>query len=922
VESLEGEPGNFRATLKSEPRYIDPERCTGCGQCGQACPVNGINEYDCGLDLKAATSIQDSQAIPLAYTIDSDLCIGCGLCEKVCLAEAVRYDDQPKTEEIEIGTVILAVGNEVFDPSHLDTLGYGQSPNVVTSMEFERILSASGPYMGHLMRPYDREEPKKIAWLQCVGSRDTQKNSHPYCSAVCCMYAIKEAVIAMEHAHGEVEASVFYMDMRTYGKDFEDYYNRARDEHGVRFIRSRVHTVDPVENGDLRIRYTDEKGELKEEFFNLVVLSVGFQVGQDTIELGKRLGIELNQYDFAKTGSFMPVAASRPGVFVCGAIQGPKDIPQSVVESSAAAAASSVLLSESRWTRTKTKELPEQKNVVGEPPRIGVFVCQCGINISGVVNVPEVRDYAKTLPYVTYVEDNMYTCSQDTQVKMAEVIKEQGINRVVVAACTPKTHEPLFQETLENAGINKYLFEMTNIRNQDSWVHPGEPETATEKAKDLVRMAVAKAGLLEPLLDTELELNPATLVVGGGVAGMVCAKNLADQGYDVHLVERSQSLGGQARYLYKTWKGEDIQTYVSGLIKDVEKDPRIQTYLSTEVDEVEGFVGNFKSVLKSKDGDMKSVEHGIAVIATGADEFKPTEYLYGEDARVLTHLELDARFMRDDASLKEFASAAFIQCVGSREPDRPYCSRVCCTHTVESALELKRRNPDMSVYVLYRDMRTYGEREELFTRARRQGVIFFRYEFENKPKVKAAEDALEITVTDKILDRPITIRADLLTLATAIVPPKDDRLATFFKVPVNAEGFFIEAHAKLRPVDFATEGVFLCGLSHYPKSLDESIAQALAAASRATGLIATGKVLASGTVAEVNPSFCSSCGVCIEICPFGAPSFAQEGHFSGKAQINPVLCKGCGLCVASCRSGALNLKGFGEEQIMAMINEM
>ena len=840
----------------------------------------------------------------------------------MCLAEAIRYDDKPKKTELEIGAVIIAVGNEVYDPSVLDTYGYTESPNVITSMEFERILSASGPYMGHLMRPYDREEPKKIAWIQCVGSRDTRECSNPYCSGVCCMYAIKEAVISMEHAHGDVDAAIFYMDMRTHGKDFEDYYARAKNEHGVRFIRSRVHTIEPGENGDLRIKYTNDAGELKEEIFNLVVLSVGFQVGNDTMELADRLGIELNKHNFAKTDSFVPVATTREGVYVCGAIQGPKDIPQSVVDASAAAAVSGALLSESRWTHTKEKVLPPQTNVIGQPPRIGVFVCQCGTNIAGVVNVPEVRDYASTLPYVTYVEDNMYTCSQDTQVKMAEVIKEKGLNRVVVASCTPKTHEPLFQETLMNAGLNKYLFEMTNIRNQDSWVHPNEPEAATEKAKDLVRMAVSKAALLEPLPEMELDLNPATLVIGGGVAGMVAAKNIADQGYEVHLIERSDRLGGQANYLNKTWKGEYIQTYVGGLIHDVEAHPRIQLHLSTEIIGVDGFVGNFKSRLKAREGQVSTVEHGLAIIATGGRELKPKEYLYGEDPRVLTHLDLDELFVRGDPSLKKLNSAAFIQCVGSREPARPYCSRVCCTHTMVSALELKRHNPGMEVYVIYRDIRTYGEREELFTEARKQGIIFFRYDLEDKPRVKSEDGSLEIEITDQILNRKVTIHANLLTLATAILPWKSEQLAQFFKIPVNDDGFYIEAHAKLRPVDFATEGVFLCGLSHYPKPIDESIAQALAAASRATEIIATGKVFASGIVAHVNPMLCSSCGVCLEVCPFGAPSFIEDGHFAGRAEVNPLLCKGCGLCVASCRSGAVNLKGFGEDQIMAMINEM
>lgn len=845
------------------------------------------------------------------------MCIGCGLCEKVCLAEAVTYSDQPRKSELEVGAVILATGNEVFDPSLFDTYSYARLPNVITSLEFERILSASGPFRGHLMRPYDREEPKKIAWLQCVGSRDLHHCDNPYCSGVCCMYAIKEAVIAKEHAHGSLDTAIFFMDMRTYGKDFEHYYNRARDEHGVRFIRSRVHSIDAVGDGDLEIFYATEDGKVKSEVFNLVVLSVGFQMNQQSVELAKRLGIDLNENRFAKTTSFAPVATSREGVYVCGAIQGPKDIPQSVMEASAAASASTLLLSDVRWSQATVKEKPVETNVIGEPPRVGVFVCQCGINIGGVVNVPAVREYARTLPFVVYVEDNLYTCSQDTQVKMAQVIKEQGINRVVVAACTPRTHEPLFQETLINAGLNKYLFEMANIRNQDSWVHSTDPVKATEKAKDLVRMAVSKVVLLEPLTEPVLSVNRKALVVGGGVSGMVAAKALADQGYPVYLVERTSQLGGQALNLYKTWRGEDIPSYVKDLASSVQNHPNIQVFLSSTLKNVEGFVGNFKTTIQNG-AEPQVVEHGVAIIATGGKEFQPDEYLFGKHPGVVTHQELDRRFREKDPTLKDINSAVFIQCVGSREPERPYCSRVCCTHSVESALELKRINPETDVYVLYRDMRTYGERETLYQEARRAGVIFIRYTLEDKPEVDVVDGKIRVTVFDNVLQRPIILTPDLLTLATAIVPNEAAGLGQYFKVPVSSEGFFIEAHAKLRPVDFATDGVFLCGLAHYPKSLDESIAQAQAAAARAGLFLALDTISFSGMIAATNQMLCSSCGTCVNVCPFSAPQFNDKG----KAEINAALCKGCGLCVASCRSGAIRLGGFDDAQIFAMIDSV
>lgn len=916
MEALEGEAGHFVARLINYPRYIDLLKCTGCGQCSLECPVTAINEFNCALGLRGATYIKYAQAVPLAYIIDRDVCIGCGLCAKLCLAGAVRYNDEPRRTEIEVGAVVLATGNELFDPSGIDSYGYTESPNVITSMEFERILSAGGPYMGNLMRPYDLEVPKKIAWLQCVGSRENRNGSNPYCSAVCCMYAIKQTVIAKEHAHCDLDTAIFYMDMRTYGKEFEEYYVQAKKEHGVRFIRSRVHTVEPAGDGDLKIRYVDESGKMETEIFDLVVLSVGFQVGRETVELAHRLGVELDRYNFVKTDSFKPVATTRPGIYVCGTLQSPKDIPQSVMEASAAAAASGILLSSVRWTKTEKVEIVPEIDVAGEPPRIGVFVCHCGNNIGGVVNVPEVRDYAKTLPYVVYVEDNLYTCSQDTQVKMAQVIQEQDLNRVVVASCTPKTHELLFQETLQSVGLNKYLFEMANIRNQVSWVHSNDPRAATEKSKDLLRMAVSKALLLEPLLETEIELHPVTLVVGGGVAGMVAAKSLADQGYEVHIVERTAQLGGQANFLYKTWKGEDIQEYVKHLIDDVDAHPRIYLHLSTEISEVEGYVGNFKSVLTSREGEKISLHHGIAIIATGASEHKPGEYLYGQDSRVLTHLELDARFIKDDPLLQNLRSAAFIQCVGSRNPERPYCSRVCCSHTIESALELKRRNPDMAVYVLYRDIRTYGEREDLFHQARREGILFFRYDPENKPLAAATNDALEIELTDHILGRPIKIEVDLLTLATAIVPPESLPIARFFKVPLSGDGFFTEAHVKLRPVDFATDGVFLCGLAHAPKSIDESITQAQAAAARVVTLLAMEKIKIGGVVSYIAPERCSGCLGCIHVCPFGAVTFDDEKCV---AEVNQALCKGCGACAAACPSEAPVLMGFSNNQIYAQI---
>jgi heterodisulfide reductase subunit A2 len=791
---------------------------------------------------------------------------------------------------------------------------------VITSMEMERLLSASGPTGGHLVRLSDHKEPKKIAWFQCVGSRDLNRCDNSYCSSVCCMYAIKEAVIAKEHAGSELECAIFYMDMRTHGKDFERFYNNAKDK-GVRFIRSRVHTIDPIRGGDeLSVRYVDDGGKILEERFDMIVLSVGLETSAEVVQMATRLGVEMTPGNFCKTSTFEPVATSRPGIFVCGAFQGPKDIPQSVVDSSAAAAAVGEILAAARNTRTKQPEVIPETNVAGERPRIGVFVCRCGINIAGVVDVPSVAQYAATLPYVEYATDNLYSCAQDTQDTISQIIQQKKLNRVVVAACTPKTHEPLFQQTLINAGLNKYLFEMANIRNHDSWVHKNNPALATEKAKDLVRMAVHKIALMQSLKEAELDINQTAMVIGGGISGMAAARSLALQGYETHIVEQSERLGGQAHNIYKTIGGDLVQEKLTGLIAEIERNDKIEVHLNTTLSGLDGFVGSFKSTLSNTDG-QQVLTHGVAVIATGGAALQPTEYEYGQDPRILTSLELDKKMMTGDPALAAVHTAVFIQCVGSREPQRPYCSRVCCTHSIDNALELKKRNPGMNVFILYRDIRTYGEREYIYKEAREKGVIFIRYSLDSKPQVALSDGKVVVSVVDHVLNRPIAIETDLLTLATAIVANKNDALAQFFKVPINDDGFFVEKHAKLGPSEFATDGVFLCGMAHYPKPIDEAIVQGRAAASRAVTLLARKKILTNGQIAEVEPIHCSQCGVCVSVCPYSAPSFiAADARMNpGKAQINPVLCKGCGLCVASCRSGAIHLKGFDNDQIFAQI---
>ncbi len=921
MEKIQGEAGNFTASIKQLPRYVDMDKCIACGECTKKCPGKTLDEFNEGISKRKAVYVSYPQAVPLKYAIDPKRCIKltkdkCGICAKVCPTGAISYDDTEKLYDLNIGSVILAAGFKPFDPSILDNLQYPSFPNVVTSIEFERILSAGGPTGGHIQCYPDKNEPKKIAWFQCVGSREQNKCKNGYCSSVCCTYAVKEAMMAGEHVSGDFQASIFIRDLRTHGKDFEKYYHRAKDG-GVRFIRSRVHTITEDEKHRLICAYATEEGETITETYDMVVLSVGMETPKNLAQAVKKMGIELNKNNLVQTSSFSPVETNKKGFYVCGALQEPKDIPFAVMEASAAACDAGTSLAEARGQLTRTKEYPPEIEVINEEPRIGVFVCNCGTNIGGIVDVPGVAEYAKSLPNVAYVQENMFTCSQDTQEAIKTTAQEQNLNRIVIAACTPRTHEALFQETLRDAGLNKYLIEMANIRNQCSWVHSKEPELATSKAKDLVRIAAAKAALMGPLPQPTVSVSQEALVIGGGAAGITAALGLANQGFYTHLVEKGPSLGGNAITINTTWRGEPIRENVAAMIVTAKNNPLINILTNAEIKETQGFIGNFKTVV-TVENEEKTLDHGVVIVATGAEERKPTEYLYGEDERIMTHIELDARLRKEKGFLGKGNTAVFIQCVGSREPERPYCSKVCCTHSVKSAVRCKIENPDMNVYILYRDVRTYGQREEFYQEARELGVIFIRYGLDNKPVVEKAGESLTVTVKDHILGINLEIHTDLLVLACAIVPPDNTAIAQMFKLSLNDENFFMEAHAKLRPVDFATDGIFLAGMAHYPKPIEECIAQAKAAVSRATVVLSKDTVTVDGVVSQVNEAMCRGCGACEATCAFGAIQVFEDGSGVRTAKVQAALCKGCAACSVACPTGAASVFHYDNE-VLTMV---
>jgi len=913
IKRADGEAGNFKVAITRRARYVNGEKCTGCGVCAQKCPVEAIDEFNQGLGDRSSIFVKYPQAVPVTYMIDREKCIGCGTCQEVCKAGAVMYDDKEEETVLSVGSIILAPGFEEFDPRLKSEYGYGRYSNVVSSIEFERILSSSGPYGGMVLRPSDGEVPRKIAFIQCVGSRDAKLGNN-YCSSACCMYAIKEAVIAKEHTPG-VQCTIFFMDVRAHGKEFDAYYSRAEEEYRVRFVRSRVSRVEEILGSrNLIVRHVVEE-EPRDEEFNLVVLSVGMQPPQRAKELAKSLGIQLNEYNFCYTTTFSPIETSRPGIYVCGAFAAPKDIPESVAQASGAAAKAASIIASERGKLTAVKEYPPEVDVSRERPRIGVFVCHCGINIGGVVNVPKVVDYVKTLPDVVYAEHNLYTCSQDTQKRIREKINELNLNRVIVASCTPRTHEPLFRETVREAGLNIYLFEMANIRDQCSWVHMHEPEKATEKTMDLVRSIVAKVRLLKPLPKPTINVAPAGLVIGGGLSGMTAALELAKQGFDVHLVERERELGGHLRTIYYLLGSEDPQEKLRSIIKEVMESEKIRVHLDAEIVNVEGYVGNFKTTLNCI-GEKVEIEHGVVIVATGAVEYKPTEYVYGVDERVITQHELEERLANGKFNAK---TVAMIQCVGSRNEERPNCSRICCAQAVKNALKIKELSPETDVFVLYKDIRTYAFTEDHYRQAASKGVLFIRYDDKNKPRFTQENGKLNILVWEPVVKAWVPVEPDLLVLSVATIPnPDNERIAKMLKVPLTKDGFFLEAHMKLRPVDFATEGVFLCGLAHSPKFIEESISQACAAAARAATILSKKALEVEGAIANVDEDLCSGCRICESVCEYSALEMREkEGKL--RAHVLEALCKGCGVCGSSCPTGSISMLHFTDDQILAQV---
>ena len=922
ILELNGGPGRFAARIEKQPRYINEEKCISCGKCAEKCPQKVPDPFNGELGIRKAAFLTFPQAVPLKYALDAENCIylnkgKCGICKKICPAQAVEFDQKSEILQIDAGAVVISTGFVPALTVKEGEFGYGRYRNVVTSLQYERMLSATGPYGGHLRRPSDEKVPRKVAWIQCAMSRDPARN-RPFCSSVCCMHAAKQAVLTRSH-EPDTEATIYFIDIRAHGKGFDDYIDRARFRYGVRYRRSMISQVylNP-ENDNLIIETFDHHLNCKkEEEYDLVVLSSGFKPSDDFIDLTKQFGLVTNPYGFLTTEFDEPVTTSRPGIFVCGGIESPKDIPETVIQAGAAAAEASILISSARNSEIIVEKISDEMPV-DKTPRVGVLVCHCGTNIAGVVDIQKVLEYVKKLPNVSYATDFMFTCSTETQQAIVELIKEQNLNRIVVAACSPNTHEPLFQDTLREAGLNPYLFEMASIRDQCSWVHGNDPEKATEKSKELIRASVSRAVQLEPLYEKSYPVVNEGLVIGGGVAGMTAALTIADQGFHVHLVEKNDRLGGFAGNIKFTLEGNSPSRLIRYLIERVTHHPKISVYLKSRLISHAGHLGAFHGTVQKK-GEPINIQYGAVIAATGGRPYEPDEYLYGQDERILTQIEFAKRLMEDPLWTRRLKRIVMIQCVGSREPDFLYCSRVCCAAAVKNSIKLKEMNPGAQIVVLYRDLRTFGFKELYYLKARQKGVLFFRYIPEEKPKVYDENGQLIVDFTDRSSHENFRVEPDLIVLSSGIRPDEGAKqIARLLKLPTTDEGFFLEAHVKLKPVEFATSGIFLAGLAHSPRFVEEAVTMAKSAGQQAMKVICQEEMTTSAAVAEVQPDKCAACLVCVKICPYGAPFINEEGV----SQIPPSACMGCGICASECPAKAIALKHCTDDQLLAKIDAL
>jgi heterodisulfide reductase subunit A len=914
VSKVEGEGGNFRVSIVRKPRFVDPKRCTLCEACLKVCPVEVEREFGGGLEKRKAIYLPYPQAIPHSLVIDAKTCVRCQECVKVCTPGAIDLDMKEEQETINVGAMILGFGFEPFWAQRKGEYGFGRYANVLTSIQFERMLSTSSPTQGLPKRVSDGKKIERIAFIQCVGSRDPSCGQD-HCSTICCMYATKQAMIAKERSP-DLEVTFFYMDIRPMGKDYERYYERAKSEYGIEYRRCAISTIKELPGSrNLRITYVKEDGTFEEKDFDAVVLSVGFTPPKTIKDLAERMGLLLNRQGFCQTDEFNPAQTSVKGIFVGGAFRGPRDIPEAVVEGSSAAAAAGSFLSPYRPLHM-AKEYPAEGAISEEVPKVGVFLCHCGEELKKYVSISNLMHEAKKMREVVHVEEVSLACLPEDLDLMKRRIGEHGLNRIVVAGCSHREIRKGMEEMAKGMGFNPYLIEYANIREQCAFVHQDDQELATEKARALIQMAVERARRAQPIRKGREKVEKKGLVVGGGISGMTASLRLAEQGYEVYLIEKEKGLGGNLKESFYTLRGSDPQTLLQNLIREVEKNGMIHLYFEAELLGFEKKNGHYRTKIRYQD-EEKSLDHGVLILATGGKEVSPKGYLHGEDNRVITQRQLEKMIHLNDESLKDIHSVVMIQCVGSRDEEHPYCSRICCSHAVKNALKLKERNPGIHVCVLYRDVRTYGFYEAYYHEARGKGVIFIRYDLENRPEVALRNGNLQVSLFDPAMGSRVTLPADRVVLSTGIEPNDQQELARIFDVELNSDGFLMEANPKSAPLDSVDRGKFFCGLCHSPNFIEDSISQGNAAAARAATILSKEAVEEKAYLAYVIKRLCCGCGLCVTVCPYGARVLNEE---EGKAEVIGALCQGCGSCVVACRNAASQQRNFEKELNIAVLD--
>jgi heterodisulfide reductase subunit A len=941
--SCEGQAGDFHVKLQRRPVFVDPNLCTNCGRCAEVCPEVRPSGFQLGLSSRKAIDKSAPRSVPDTYYLLelTEKCADCGECLKVCPTDAIDIDAQPCELDVRVGAIILAMGFQPFNPSEMPELGYGRIPNVITSMQYERLASRSGPTEGIVSRLSDGAVPKRIAWLQCIGSRDQQ---NPYCSSICCMYATKEAMLAKQR-NPDVECQIFTMDERAFNKEYDLYYQEARDQFGIHYNRCRISSLDEdPKTGEVILRFPSGRkheesapgqGPIQEERFDLVVLAVGIRPPSKAVDVARILGIQLNQYGFCETDKFSPLATSRPGVFVCGAFASPKEIAETILDASGAAAEVMRLMHENLGGRPFNRAfpfitnngIPEEREVESEEPSIAVALCGCEGEISKTVDLERTSSYTLTLPNVTTCQAFPLLCVPSGIKQLRSWFQDTRANRLVITACSHRTHEPLFQRMVSECQINPYLVELVNIREHCSWVHSGDIEGATRQACELIRMGVERVSHAHPIHKIERQPSRAALVVGGGPSGMTAALAIADAGFNVHLVERQGELGGNLHRIHFVAEGENPQRLLRDLVNRVIAHDHVSVHLRTEMVQHTGSVGDFKArlITESPSGtpSEQEIRHSVTILATGGSESGGHQYLLGQDPRIMRQSEFEEVLAHQPERVTQLKSVVMIQCV---EPEGgiEYCSRICCTNTIKNALRLKILNPACQVVILYKNIITYGFREAYYLEARKRGVLFVRYTKDDPPQMSlelsGARTKLSINIEEHIFGKTLEFEPDLVALSMPVVPAHGtNEIAAMLGLPKSREGFYLETHLKMRPMEFHDEGIYLAGMAHYPKFIEEAMTHALAAAGRALTILSRTSLQLGGVVAHVDPSQCTGCLTCVRTCPFGIPEMRYDqigvGELGGAAWIDPARCQGCGTCTAECPARAIQLEHYLDEQI-------